>query len=471
MMPKSVTGVFSYRNTVGVAVSLGRKFGLPDPENKLAGQLILTRIDNELKGFQVDEVLEIIKNKDLKWQALPSLDKNKLFDHAILKDDNIYFHTDFKKLFTAGDSTGLAFFLSSITGGAHKMESDFNKLSQKPSANLRNPNPGTGEKTAVENSDPNHRLEEALSSSGNNNQIVSAPDKACENQAAAAKPIIQSQHVTKTGNSFKSGNSTKFRNTKTKRQPYVYQIPQWARADQPKASAQAGHWWKKLTAAVSLLIILGISAAWLWLDKPDERQDRLPPVRVSKYETLHKQVEKVTPTKPMKQIVLKKRSKGVEKKVPQKKIEITAVSLSKTIEIQAPKKVSDSATASSATDSEVKIAEPEIAPQNSTAVESNSTEVFRIEAADFTIMIERPDTPIPAPKTPKKVADGILEELVHTVIKGDTLWDIANRYLGDPFQYSELAKISRIKDPNWIYPGDVVHIIRKKTSKKKTTQN
>ena len=53
-------------------------------------------------------------------------------------------------------------------------------------------------------------------------------------------------------------------------------------------------------------------------------------------------------------------------------------------------------------------------------------------------------------------------EILHIVVKGDTLWDIAARYLGDPFLYPELAKLSRISDPDLIYPGDLIRIIIKK---------
>jgi len=48
--------------------------------------------------------------------------------------------------------------------------------------------------------------------------------------------------------------------------------------------------------------------------------------------------------------------------------------------------------------------------------------------------------------------------ITHVVKKGDTLWDIAEQYIDDPFRYPELAELSEIDDPDLIYPGDVVRI-------------
>lgn len=50
---------------------------------------------------------------------------------------------------------------------------------------------------------------------------------------------------------------------------------------------------------------------------------------------------------------------------------------------------------------------------------------------------------------------------MHTVVKGDTLWHIAKQYRDNPYLYPELAKLSKIKDPDLIYPGDTV-IIKKR---------
>ena len=43
----------------------------------------------------------------------------------------------------------------------------------------------------------------------------------------------------------------------------------------------------------------------------------------------------------------------------------------------------------------------------------------------------------------------------YTVKKGDTLWNIAKKELGNGSRYKEIAELNNIANPNKIYPGQV----------------
>ncbi len=467
LTPDSVAGVFSHRGKITVVISLKRKFGMKESDDRSAGQLIISRISTGLTAFMVDEVLDIIPASGLNFSTLPAFGMLTAFDRFAVKSDEIILRTDFELLCRLEDSEELADSLKSLTS-ALKPKSDPDK--PVPDENI--PISESNSQTSVEEKAEQESIIHSTSHDSSH--------------SAGKHPGIGTEKVSK--QKFKTAETRSARKA----------IPYKARTVQRKPLAghrlppnrqtvykQPKRYLRLAVAGILITTIIFISMIWLW---PGSDKDRKVAYRS---EELAANNSGDVSTRPP--------------DLPQHLLaDDTSKILTDTVDVLEDK---DDEIVKTQKPADTDLIAPVTEEINPGAVEDNtdlpqpeeSKEVLRIETDDFTLTIERPKSkktePTPQPeqrsnledeksqilKTEKQPllkteqpqpgkTDGPISkpvearkmEILHIVVKGDTLWDIAARYLGDPFLFPELAKLSRINDPDLIYPGDLIRIIIKK---------
>ena len=71
-----------------------------------------------------------------------------------------------------------------------------------------------------------------------------------------------------------------------------------------------------------------------------------------------------------------------------------------------------------------------------------------------------PEAVVKQPEEPQPANPAVTPNKTYTVKKGDSLWKIAKQFYGNGAQYPKLfqANSGQIKNPNLIYPGQVLTI-------------
>jgi LysM repeat protein len=98
----------------------------------------------------------------------------------------------------------------------------------------------------------------------------------------------------------------------------------------------------------------------------------------------------------------------------------------------------------------------------SNAATGGDTQAAPTDGLSDTIPISEAPTAARDPSTsaPQRSPDASEDKAsLYTIEKGDTLWHISERTLGDPLQYPKLAETNQIADPSLIHPGTIIKVV------------
>ncbi|MDH5648456.1 MAG: chemotaxis protein CheW, partial [Gammaproteobacteria bacterium] len=488
LSPRSISGMFPHRGDVAVVVSLRSKFGLPERTHKDSGQLILSKLKSGLKAFWVDEVLETTEANELDWYPATDVIRTDCFEKFAIKQEDLILYTGFEQLYAADDSE-LAKLLRTLTqNNKHKLDSSL--TTNENSTIDEQVQSGDGDASATDREINNNTVSDdpnmhAIEMDGSTGPSAHEPD-ASPHVTPAPHIDFTRLHkktgITKNGKPGPGSTANRYQPAYTNRrstnadgqrqysghgrgsveQNYRSSVVNGASdsyyntADHRPASNyydrhnyleqrnsiygntsdsdnETGSKRSWVIAVMAFLTIATLVSWWLWPDS------QYRPSRTSAHETGN---------------ALKPEVKHYENENRYQSIETNESPVQYNNSYES--KDSLGATSTTKTTTGNNVDQP---LRNNT--ERNPVEII---AGEYTITVERPkqslsdvnsgESPVesrpdtsaataekslPAKKTTAPADPRILEEYVHVVVKGDTLWHIARRYLGNPFRYPELA--------------------------------
>ena len=508
--PSSTVGLFTYRGQVVHITSLRRKFGLNAKADPGKDQLIIARISCGLTGFWVDEVLDIVPSADHIVPANPILKGLTHYHNMAVVDDQIYLITDFEQIFQTPD---LPIVDTSIHPGEAAQNSDqpavpTETFDAPPDTRATVTQGDTAGEFIKKTSGMEDRQETAdgLSAKSNkpaapdgNASAVNRQPSGRTHKSGRNRLVQQHRHQSVGRSSFGGPRSARVHRNGATYQPGLDRATRNGAAGLIRTKTALGQnpampavysktpsrriIWGSGLLMFGLVLLIGwglwpkgrpelpsghsFSAARM---KPlaidsDSGSAALVAIGFSKEESKPSNYKSMADAHSDRRAVTNAGSSDpTTTPAPISEAETVVINDSGDAESVSPPP--GDATPSFGSDT----APP---PTDSKPSDQSVSEWLRIDTADFTLTIERPPTSV-APETPHIGSQQMSQPVsiqphqtsgaaafTHIVVRGDTLWDIAAYYLGNPFRYPELARLSRIKDPHWIFPGDRIRILKK----------
>ncbi len=451
-------GIFRHDGQLVSLIDLRHLFGVEEPDRKQPGRIIICHFADQPRGFLVDEVIDVISTPERGWgQLSPSL-SGGVFRRSLLLDEKIHLYCEFEKLH--------------MIRHAGFLKPWIQQLHEKPRPGEDTPVHAAASATVLEKkSVPAKR---AIKSS------TISPPSATPSPAIAdfcsrpsARPVkqhpfnlhnnkadkITSTRKQATTNSTPQTDSQKRQTAAPVKPRYsaspstraspVRHTPETSLPRQPPHPAHHDVRMRvdkpvtNLQIMTVVLICVGLisAIAYLWPNHATH------PVIV-KSATDRLAVEALTAANPHPENTFSPITKRALDDEPD--------------EASATAAHEDQDNSGTRYQASIEQRQHEVtiiltAPASDTVIRSdNDGPVAHKPTSETDPAIERTPASVSSRRPPHQHID----QVVHIVVRGDTLWHIARRYIHNPFRYPELARLNKIRNPDLIYPGDRVRIIR-----------
>jgi chemotaxis signal transduction protein len=516
-------GIFKYANAIISSLDLRYKFGVPDSEWTDPGRTIVTQLAHAHLGFYVDDILDVISMPNSGWGPLPALLPRGIFTRTLLWKEHIHLYAEFNDLQRIPDSGYLRQYIqhlieakqdtkaprnnTSISATHSAVQTNVSPHAAVPQTTIPATRPANSA-TTMHNRDttqtqPSLRppvrtstttpMQPSLTTRSPSRTMTQTTPTSQRKPTPAKQAIATAITTTPRTTTLSSVRIDTAGNTKTLNQREHTVGNQRVRPQREPASPSQHSDTGTLAILFFALLMFAIVAGGLWYILRDDSRplpqalsttsivatSEAPPVQ-----------EHTTPAKTNDTPAPVQVDKQVPVSVPQPTPVTTAlVSTPPPAVADKPKPLADKVTTPTTNASETQSVHSDYhasikqdqqgltitldAPADDpvftqAAVQPDETQAIKTESATQKTSVANDAQPnrqassppsAPAAKTttaPQSV------EIIHIVVKGDTLWAIAKRYVKDPFRYPELARLSKIKNPDLIYPGNRVRIIKRK---------
>lgn len=489
--------IFRHGGRIARVVDVRLKFGLSAAENAADGNIILSKTDKGLFAFWVDQIINVIDADEGKWGMLPPKLPRDVFSATFMLNDDILLFTDFASIQQMKPSVGLREHLELLAQNRTEKvvdETTVGKSTEETAADSEK-DPVKAEPAAIKSEATGKAELKPEPKPAPSPRPVSTPVPKTEpikvpERPRAAKPAVAEVRETTTPRSVTASAEpaprvSQHRTTATPPPP----MPKSGRAAQTPPrnervyvddDEEEGSWLFPLIVMLTLVAVLGggwyfynnlsspatgyaragYEAADSALETDSMVEDENPP---STYQLSDEPVDEPQPDNTL---IANNYDTPPAIEEPQEEPQVAEPILEEPVVEQAPPEDQYSATIEKEDNVlTITLDNPEgdalKGPEETDVPKPTASDISEAAPADSdTAVVEE----APAEET-GKVADEGPEEpvaqttiITHVVEKGDTLWDIAEKYVKDPYKYPELAKYSDIKNPDLIYPGDIVRI-------------